>query len=164
MPAARRANPRANPAAKKAEEEPQGQAEQAKPGPRANPVQAKSMGNADTQSRTKAEVASKQATSQQAVVEGDGWPRTSDGRPMVKLTMTASELIPTGQYANVSVGPCQITAFVDPEAPSPFTEAQRENMAAALNQLAEIVEGDVVSVQRNLVMESIQEQLASNGG
>ena len=37
-------------------------------------------------------------------------------------------------------------------------------MAAALNQLAEIVEGDVVSVQRNLVMESIQEQLASNGG
>ena len=82
---------------------------------------------------------------------------------MVKLTMTASELIPTGQYANVSVGPCQITAFVDPEAPSPFTDAQRENMAAALNQLAEIVEGDVVSVQRNLVLESIQEQLSSNG-
>jgi hypothetical protein len=82
----------------------------------------------------------------------------------VQIKMTAAELIPTGQYANVSVGPCQITCFIDPDAPAPFTDAQRENMAAALNQLAEIVEGDVVSVQRNLVMESIQDQLASNGG
>ena len=143
MPPARRANPRANPAAAPQAEEPATQ-----PAPRANPVQAKSMGKSDTQSRTKAETAAKQANRQQEIVEGDGWPRTPGGLPMVKITMVAAELIPTGQYANVSVGPCQITCFIDPDSPAPFSEAQRENMAAALNQLAEIVEGDVVSVQR----------------
>ena len=103
------------------------------------------MGTPDTQSRTKADVAAKQANHQQTATERDGWPLTPDGRPMVRISMTAAELIPTGQYANVSVGPCQITAFIDPDAPAPFSDAQRENMAAALNQLAEIVEGDVVS-------------------
>jgi len=162
MPAARPKPSRANPA--KSAEEPKAETTTTAPAKRANPGLSKTVGKPDTQSRTKAETSVKQANRQQEVVEGDGWPRTSDGRPMVKITMTASELIPTGQYANVSVGPCQITCFIDPEAPSPFTDAQRENMAAALNQLAEIVEGDVVSVQRNLVMESIQDQLASNGG
>jgi hypothetical protein len=156
MPAARqRPGSKAKP---KAAEEPAA----SKPA-RANPRQAKSIGNQDTQSRGKAETAAKQAEKQQETVS-DGWPRTSDGRPMVRITMTASELIPTGQYANVSVGPCQIITYIDPDAPAPFTDVQRENMAAALNQLAEIVEGDVVSVQRNLVMESIQDQLAPNGG
>jgi len=87
---------------------------------------------------------------------------------MVKILMTASELIPTGQYANVSVGPAQITAFVDQdrvtldehgkEIPY-FTEEQRGTLAKALNELAEIVEADVVAVQRNLVLESLQEQI-----
>lgn len=151
MPAAR-TNPRANPAASKPS------AAKAEP-KRANPLQSKTMGEPDTKSREKAERAAKQSVKQQEVVEGDGWPRTADGRPMIKITMTASELIPTGQYANVSVGPCQITAFIDPEQTPSFSDEQRENMAAALNQLADVVEGDVVAVQRNLIMESIQEQL-----
>jgi hypothetical protein len=156
MPAAR---PRPKPGQK--QDEPAQEPTQAQ---RANPIQAKSIGKPDTQSRTKAETSAKQAELQQESAQGNAWPTTPDGRPMVQIKMTAAELVPTGQYANVSVGPCQITAFIDPDNSAPFSDVQRENMAAALNQLAEVVEGDVVAVQRNLVMESIQDQLASNGG
>ena len=158
MPPARR-NPRTNPSQSASSEE----APSALP-KRANPAQAKSIGRPDTKSRAKADESAKQAERQQeeVAIQGNAWPTLPDGRPMVQIKMTASELVPTGQYANVSVGPCQITMFIDPDAEAAFTDAQRQNMTSALNQLAEIVEGDVVAVQRNLVMESIQEQLAAD--
>jgi hypothetical protein len=100
------------------------------------------------------------------VTDAESWPRNANGRPMMKISMTASELIPHGQYANVSVGPAQITAFIDPEREIEidgmyFTEKERETVGQALNELAEVVEYDVISVQRNLVLESLQEQKES---
>lgn len=139
---------------------------------RANPRQAKTIGKPDQGSRAKAKAATERSQEHQQLVDSEAWPRGVDGHPMVKITMMASELIPTGQYANVSIGPAQITAFIDQdrvlkaddgETLPYFSEQQREAMAAALNELAEIVEGDVVAVQRNLVLENLQEQLAQNG-
>lgn len=94
-------------------------------------------------------------------------PRGVNGQPMMRIVMTASELIPTGQYANVSIGPAQITAWVDQDrqledGQSYFDAQQKATIAQALNELAEIVEADVVAVQRNLVMESMQDQGSNN--
>lgn len=132
-----------------------------------NPFISKSIGNGDKGSKQKASAAMAQAEKARASADSESWPIGVDGQPMMKITMTAAELIPTGQYANVSVGPAQITAFVDQnrvikDGDAYFTEDQRTTMAKALNELAEIVEGDVVAVQRNLVMESMQGQV-SNG-
>ncbi len=115
---------------------------------------AKTLGKSDTKSRGKAESAK-----ERNMQESEGWP-TIDGRPLVKIQMQASELIPTGQYANVAVGPAVITAFIDPASDENFTGEWRENVAKAVNELAEIVERDVVAVQRNLVHMSMQEQLS----
>lgn len=133
--------------------------------PRANPRTSKTLGAPDTQSRAKAEKAHERTKEQVAVVDSEAWPRGSDGRPMMKVLMTASELIPTGQYANVSVGPAQITAFIDASRDLEteqqyFSDQERATIAQALNELAEIVEGDVVAVQRNLVLENLQENVS----
>jgi hypothetical protein len=118
----------------------------------------------DVQSRAKAESAAKRARDNTDAAELS-WPTNASGKPLAKITMTASELIPTGQYANVSVGPAQITAFVDLDRTSEkyFSDQENETLTKAMNELAEIVERDVIAVQRNIVLESIQEQLTQNG-
>jgi len=128
-----------------------------------NPFIAKSVGKADKQSKQKAGIAMAQAKKVGETVDSDSWPAGVNGQPMMKITMTAAELIPTGQYANVSIGPAQITAFVDADQVGDvyFSDEQRNTMATALNELAAIVEGDVVAVQRNLVMESMQGQVTN---
>jgi hypothetical protein len=40
------------------------------------------------------------------------WPRDIRGVPCIKITCAASELIPTVQYGNVTVGPVNVTRFV----------------------------------------------------
>lgn len=119
-------------------------------------------GTPDTKSRAKAEAAHKRTETQVEHADSNGWPVGSNGRPMARIMMTASELIPTGQYANVSVGPAQITLFVDLDRASNgggfFTESEKTMMAKALNELAEVVEGDVVAVQRAIVLNTLQGQ------
>lgn len=122
------------------------------------------MGKGDERSRPKAASAHQRAVEQRSSVDSEAWPRGSNGRPMAKILMTAAELIPTGQYANVSVGPAQITCFVDLDrqlknGETFFTDTERAAIVQSLNELAEIVEGDVIAVQRNLVMESMQGQI-----
>lgn len=135
---------------------------------RTNPFTAKSVGKPDTGSRAKAKAAADRSEQQVDLAAlPDGWPRGINGQPMMRILMTAAELIPTGQYANVSVGPAQITAFVDQdrqlaEGESYFDDQQKSTIAQALNELAEIVEGDVIAVQRNLVMESMQDQVSKS--
>jgi hypothetical protein len=82
---------------------------------------------------------------------------------MMRAEMSAAELIPTGQYANVSVGPCRVSFLIDPDRElrddeDYFTPQQKATIAKALNEAAEMVEADVVAVQRNIVMESLQGQ------
>lgn len=117
-------------------------------------------GSRDTGSRAKAEKAADHAESQQPDTD-QSWPRGVNGKPMSKIEFSASELIPTGQYANVSVGPARITTFVDlsrevEEGESYFTDDERDNLIKATNELAEMVEANVIAVQRNLVLESLQ--------
>jgi hypothetical protein len=143
---------------------------------RTNPFLSKTAGKGDTGSRKKAEKASEQANEEikqqekpQAklanlnVGELSAWPLGSKGTPMMHAEMAASELIPTGQYANVTVGPCRVHFLIDPDRElrddeDYFTPQQRATIAKALNESAEIVEADVVAVQRNIVMESMQGQ------
>lgn len=122
-------------------------------------------GKPDQKSRAKAEAAADRTLAQQS---DDSIPRGVKGRPMARIEFSASELIPTGQYANVAVGPARIIAWVDldreiDEGEKFFSEAEASNLVKATNELAEMVERDVVAVQRNLVLESIQEQLSQNG-
>lgn len=125
------------------------------------------LGTPDTQSRAKAEKAVDRTSAQQPDTD-QSWPRGIRGRPMAKIEFSASELIPTGQYANVAVGPVRITAFVDldravVDGETFFSAKEQSNIVKATNELAEMAERDVVAVQRNLVLESIQEQLSQNG-
>jgi hypothetical protein len=122
-------------------------------------------GKPDTQSRAKAESAARQADAQQPE---HVWPMGVQGRPMARIEYSAAELIPTGQYANVSVGPARITTFVDldrdvADGEAFFSASERANLVKAVNELAEMVEGDVVAVQRSIVLDSIQEQRSANG-
>lgn len=124
-----------------------------KPPARSNPAQAAKIGASDTKSRLQADHAANQGEKQSAI---GGIPITADGRPMVLIEMAAAELIPTGQYANVSVGPAKISWWIDPLADEPISDGEKQTVAKALNDIAEICEVDVVAVQRNLVLESIQ--------
>lgn len=95
------------------------------------------------------------------------WPVNPQGKPLARIDFSASELVPTGQYANVSIGPARVTAFIDldreiSDDESYFEPHERSIIVKAINELAEVVEGDIIAVQRNLVMESMQDQLASS--
>lgn len=138
-----------------------------------NEAQTKTMGEPDKGSRAKAEAAHERANDEitranaQPSDSPAEWPRGANGTPMMKAEMAAAELIPTGQYANVSVGPARIHFLIDPDRElgpdeSYFSDQQRDTIARALNEVAEIAEGDVVAVQRNLVLESLQEQVSNN--
>lgn len=110
----------------------------------------------DTGSRGKAESAHNRAVDQQPEA---AHPRGIRGNPMAKIEMACSELIPTGQYANVTVGPVRITAYVDLDRDSNgsyFTDSEKETIVKAANELAEMSTVDIIGVQRNLVLESLQ--------
>lgn len=138
---------------------------------RSNPFLQKTQGKGDKGSRQKADKAADQIDEEvkrisddsQPPDAGGSWPVNANGVPLLKAEMSAAELIPTGQYANVTVGPCRIHFLIDPDRPlrddeGYFTPQQRATIAAALNEAAELVESDVVAVQRNLVLEAMQQQ------
>lgn len=65
------------------------------------------------------------------------------------ITVAASEKIPTGEYANVDVGPVVASHTV--------VAKDSDELHEKLTNLCEVVEG-VVSEQRELVLESLQDQ------
>jgi hypothetical protein len=85
-------------------------------------------------------------------------PVNSNGEPLVKIQVAAAELVPTGQYSNVSIGPVQITMWIDPDEKE-LDSKRLANIAQQVNQAAFVIEKDVVAVQRNLVLQSMQEAL-----
>lgn len=127
----------------------------ARPAPTA-PALSKSVGTPGKGSRAQADSAAKHAESRQG---DERTPMASDGFPLVMIEMAASELIPTGQYANISIGPARVRAYIDPREEEPFGPGELENIAKATNQLAELVEVDVIAVQRNIALESMQSQV-----
>lgn len=133
-----------------------------------NPFLSRTIGLEDKGSRSKADSASNKANKEAVETENshdNSWPIGSKGTPMMKAEMSVAELIPTGQYANVSIGPARLHFLVDPDreladGESYFSEEQRAIIAKALNEVCDVIAEDVIAVQRNLVMESIQEQLS----
>lgn len=45
-----------------------------------------------------------------------GWPVDGEGNPLAQITYAVSNTVPTGDYANVVVGPAAVTKFVDDNA------------------------------------------------
>lgn len=132
--------------------------------PKQNPFMTKSLGAGDEKSSAKSKLNYERANQAMESVDSDAWPRGENNKPMMRISMTASELIPTGQYANCVIGPAQITAFIDADRESGdsfFSDKEKENLAKAINELAEVVESDVVATQRNLVLEAMQTQLST---
>lgn len=132
---------------------------------RTNPFLTKTSGQGDKGSRGKAEKASERADNEvkRSEREMESWPLGSQGTPMMKAEMSASELVPTGQYANVVIGPCRVHFLIDPDRSlrddeDYFSPQQKATIVKALNEAAEMVEADVVAVQRNIVLESMQQQ------
>lgn len=120
-----------------------------------------SIGKPDQGSGPKAKKASEIANNEVVINNGESWPMNENGTPLFKAEMSAAELVPTGQYANVTIGPVRLHFLIDPdrkleEGEHYFDRQARETITAALNEAADIIEGDVVAVQRNLVMENIQ--------
>lgn len=77
-------------------------------------------------------------------------PIGANGLPMVQIQASASELIPTGEYANVVVGPVTVVKWI---------EDPGDDLADEVNDLCETIEADVISVQRTLVLESLQDEV-----
>lgn len=75
-----------------------------------------------------------------------GWPVDQNGRPMAQISFAASELVPTAQYANVTLGPAQATIFV---------ENDEQAIHDGLGALAEITE-TVIGNHRSLVLDSLK--------
>lgn len=88
----------------------------------------------------------KPAAAKSNPVSSIDWPVDENGQPMAKISFSATEKIPTGQYANVNVGPVTATKFVKDD----------DNLAAELNKLAELVETECIAEQRELVLQSLQ--------
>jgi hypothetical protein len=85
------------------------------------------------------------SASRKKPAESIQWPLDEDGQPMAQISFTASELIPTGQYANVTVGPATVTRFV-----------KDSDVTDELNKLAETVEVEVIAEQREIVLNTLQ--------
>lgn len=71
------------------------------------------------------------------------------GLPLIEISVCASELIPTGEYANVTVGPVRMTKFIrDP--------LDDDVLVEMINDMCELIEIGVVAEQRELVLQSLQ--------
>jgi hypothetical protein len=138
----------------------------ARPG-RTSPEQSKTLAKPNTKSGQKAKQA---ADRTQQMVDVAANPKESaeeapvfgPNGPLTKLTFAAAELIPTGDFANVSLGPVVATVWIDPLADDPIPQATLDGIAQAGNKLAETVLRDVCGVQRNIILEALQDEATEN--
>lgn len=82
-------------------------------------------------------------------------PTGQNGRPMAAISGSASELVPTKPYANVTIGPVQATRWVE-DTLDDGEEGEAE-FKAKIDRLQETVE-DIVAGQRTLVEDSLDEK------
>lgn len=74
---------------------------------------------------------------------------------MVQITFQASELIGLKDYSNITVGPANITTFVPKGQPYAFTDDEAKAVTKAVNQVAQILEEDVIAEQRGIALGTI---------
>lgn len=83
------------------------------------------------------------------------WPVDANGEPMIQITVQASELIGLQNYSNITIGPANITLFVPKGQEYALEDDDAKALANAVNQLAEIVEVDVIANQRDIALGTI---------
>ena len=83
------------------------------------------------------------------------WPLDESGQPMIQVTVQASELIGLEEFSNVTVGPSNITMFIPKGQSHALDDDEAEALASAMNQLAGIVEVEVVAANRDVVLDTI---------
>ncbi len=84
------------------------------------------------------------------------WPVDQHGDSMVEISFQAHELIGLKDYSNIIVGPARITTLVSRNEPNPFSERQLANIAKGLNDIAEVVEVDVIAEQRGIALGTLE--------
>ncbi len=77
------------------------------------------------------------------------WPRDLHGRPMLKVSCCASELIPTVQYGNCSVGPLSVTCFI-PEPVANTDQEWKEQVRSDVRRVQEVCEEAVAEERQSL--------------
>ncbi len=116
---------------------------------RTSPEVSTTISSESTKSRQKANATAKR---NEPHIEN---PLVIDGKRYVEVSFAAAELIPHGDWANISLGPAYIKMLVDPDDPNGIPQEQRENIARAVNEVAETVMGDILGLQRNIVLEAL---------
>jgi hypothetical protein len=133
--------------------------------PRVPKPAAKGIAQEEPKSRQKAKLAADTGKQQMDLAERSasegGPPLTADGRPLAKITVAGAELIPHGQFANISCGPAMFEIWVDPLDEEPVSDEMASGIAKAANKVFDALYGDVLSVQRALIQKAIDEQAAA---
>jgi hypothetical protein len=62
------------------------------------------------------------------------WPRDAFGTPLLRVSVSQSELIPTAQYANVTLGPVQIVGFIQ-DGPDEAVKEQLKRLRRICDEL-----------------------------
>ena len=80
------------------------------------------------------------------------WPRDVFGQPMLRVSVSRAELVPTVQYGTCTVGPAQVVGF--------SADGPDESIKGALRRLRKIVE-DIISEDRQTLVLEIQARAAA---
>jgi hypothetical protein len=86
-----------------------------------------------------------------------GTPVDKDGQPLVKVTFSVQELIPTGKFANVTVGPATAERYVP-------ANLEEKELANAISELAKPVEWALGHRRDQILNEIANPQGADDGG
>ena len=87
-------------------------------------------------------------------IEPGSWPMGSNGKPMAKITMGASEKIGLPKYSNVDIGPASVTRFVEDD-PDAIRDGLRESV-----KLCE----EIIAEERGAVLELVSSALTKAYG
>ncbi len=77
------------------------------------------------------------------------WPVDENGDPQVLISFASAEVVPTGNYANVTVGPASATKFI-------AVNGDKDELAKAISELAEPVEW-ALSHRRDQILKELSE-------
>jgi hypothetical protein len=85
---------------------------------------------------------------QKTAVPSLNWPVDEDGKPLTLISFASAELVPTGNYANVTVGPASATKFVK--------NGDQKELAKSISELAEPVEW-ALAHRRDQILKELSE-------
>jgi hypothetical protein len=85
-------------------------------------------------------------------IDEHDWPRDVFGTPLLRVSVSQSELIPTAQYANVTLGPVQVVGFI--------TDGPDEQVKEQLRRLRRLCDESIAEDRQTLYAE-LQQRAAT---